>query len=41
MAHQKDNNESRGSRVLVDEGGDEKQGIYFYEEYTSMPTIKN
>jgi len=27
MEHQKGNNESRGGRVLVDVGGDEKQGI--------------
>ena len=29
MAHWKNSNESLGGRVLVDVGGDEKQGIYF------------
>ena len=33
-AHQKGNNESLGSRVLVDAGGDGKQGIYFAWFYT-------
>jgi len=35
--HRKGNNESWGGRVLVDAGGDEKQGIYFAWPYN----IKN